>query len=169
MIMYSWNGVSYNPETGEMKWLIDKGAAKAGDVVTNVGSHGYKQVGINGNTYLQHRLIWKIVYGYWPQQQIDHKNGDKLDNRIENLREVSRDTNSRNQDMRKSRSNTGIRGVHYRKEYGTYLAMIGNSSKHGKHSRPGCKKKAVKTLEEAVRLRKQWERELEYGREFANG
>ena len=163
MRMYSWNGVAYDPETGEMKWLIDTCRAKAGDVITYASSNGYRQVQINNKKYYQHRLAWKMVYGQWPEKNIDHKNGDTLDNRIENLREVSQATNTRNQDMRKSRSNTGIRGIRYNKTTGSYVVRIGDSRK------PSYKNKNVKTLAEAVHLRKQWERELEYGREFANG
>ena len=163
MKMYSWNGVGYDPETGEMWWIVRKPRVKVGAVITRTGGHGYRQVKINGKTYLQHRLAWKMVFGYWPKEQIDHKNGDKQDNRIENLRDVSQTANLRNQDLSKTRSNTGVRGVLYRKNRNSYVAYIGN------YGNPGYKNKAVKTLAEAVRLRKQWERELEYGREFANG
>ena len=165
MKMYSWNGVGYDPETGEMWWIVRKPRVKVGAVITRTGGHGYRQVKINGKTYLQHRLAWKMVFGYWPKEQIDHKNGDKQDNRIENLREVSNSTNLRNQDMRKSRSNTGVRGVHYRKSRDRYEVRIGD----GSMDKPGCKYKTVKTLAEAVRLRRQWEKEQRYGREFANG
>lgn len=48
----------------------------------------YRKVTINQKKYYQHRLIWKIMTGDWPNI-IDHINGDKLDNRWENLRNVS--------------------------------------------------------------------------------
>ena len=58
-------------------------------------STGYRYVEINGISYYSHRLIWFMHYGTWPKGQIDHINGIKDDNRIENLREA---TASENQD-----------------------------------------------------------------------
>ena len=64
---------------------------------------------LNGN-YAAHRVIWAIVYGVWPEAEIDHINGVKHDNRIVNLREASRGENSRNIGLR-SNNSSGYKGV----------------------------------------------------------
>ena len=43
-----------------------------------------------------HHAVWAVCKGRWPEQQIDHVNGDKHDNSIENLREVSGSENKMN-------------------------------------------------------------------------
>ncbi len=68
-------------------------------------SNGYWAIGYKGKTYLAHRVIWYLHHGRWPDNHIDHINQDRLDNRIENLRDVPHSVNIRNQ--RK------IRGCYY--------------------------------------------------------
>ena len=71
---------------------------KEGDIVGSVNrsrNNGYRQTIIKGVTCRVHRLIWKWHYGTEPAT-IDHINGDRSDNRIENLREVSVRENSWN-------------------------------------------------------------------------
>ena len=57
---------------------------------------GYRRIAINRKTYAAHRLVWLWHYGSFPKRGIDHINRDKLDNRIENLRDVGQTCNSRN-------------------------------------------------------------------------
>jgi hypothetical protein len=66
-----------------------------------------------GRIYLAHRLAWMYVYGRWPAKglDIDHINGNRQDNRIANLREVTRGQNMQNQRRASSRSTTGLLGV----------------------------------------------------------
>jgi hypothetical protein len=58
--------------------------------------NGYLYGNFRGKNILAHRAAWCMVHGSWPEQQIDHINGNRSDNRIENLRDVSALTNSRN-------------------------------------------------------------------------
>lgn len=58
-----------------------------------------------------HRIVWAIKYGYWPSLQIDHINGNKADNRIENLRLASNAENMRNRGPTKT-NRLGIKGVY---------------------------------------------------------
>jgi len=68
---------------------------------------GYAHVKVNGMVLLAHRIIFAIVHGRMPAGQIDHINGNRMDNRIENLRDVSSSENSYN-----SKTNTsGFAGV----------------------------------------------------------
>ena len=61
-----------------------------------------------------HRLAWLYVYGEWPHQQIDHIDGNKLNNRIENLRDVSPYANNENLHNPKKHNSTGVLGVRKR-------------------------------------------------------
>ncbi len=82
--------------------------------------------------YTVQRIVWKLEYGEEPKELIDHKDGDKLNNRIDNLREANNFENSQN---KKAQSNNklGIKGVHYRKNSensGKYRAKIHHQNKY---------------------------------------
>ena len=68
------------------------------------GLKGYCMIGIDSRAYLAHRLAWLYVHGEWPENDIDHINGCRNDNRISNLRDVTNSVNRQN--MRKSRSDS---------------------------------------------------------------
>ncbi len=109
------NYLTYDPETGKLWWKAREGktawnARWAGkEAFTAVGNHGYRMGAVEGKLYLAHRVIWFMVYRYWPEQ-IDHINGIKTDNRLENLRDVSNAENSRNIGLR-SDNRSGYHGV----------------------------------------------------------
>jgi len=72
---------------------------------------GYLRIRIFDKAYLAHRLVWLYHKGAWPTGEVDHINGNRSDNRIENLRDVPKIENARNR--RPSAANTsGITGVH---------------------------------------------------------
>src|SRR5947207_12096954 len=98
----------YAPTTGRFRWRKSKGSARAGVEATNWSSAGYARVQIDGRRYCLHRLAWLYVYGQHPNGQIDHKNRNRADNRIANLREGRPDKNMGNIDPR---SATGFKGV----------------------------------------------------------
>ena len=89
-----------------------------------VDSSGYKRFVFNGRRYLAHRVIWLHHYGEWPDGYIDHLNGVKTDNRISNLRSVTKSQNTLNSKLRSDNS-SGVIGVHYRSECDLYVACIG--------------------------------------------
>lgn len=62
------------------------------------------------HTYLAHRLAWFYVYGVWPTKDVDHKDGIKHHNWLDNLREATDQENNRNKGVMKS-SATGLKGV----------------------------------------------------------
>lgn len=61
-------------------------------------AEGYRRVKINSKAYLEHHVVWCFFKGQWPQEnvEIDHINRNREDNRIENLRLVDRNINSKN-------------------------------------------------------------------------
>lgn len=116
--------LSYDPETGVFTWRKDMGArAKAGNKAGARGGCGYVGIKLLGKSYLAHRLAWLYVYGEWPLQRIDHISGDRMDNRMANIRDVSASVNSQNQKRARSDNKTGYLGVC--EVDGEYVAQIG--------------------------------------------
>jgi len=96
--------------------------AKIGDIAGSIGNHGYKQVRINGKDYLIHRLIFMYFNGKFPKY-VDHIDNDRLNNRIENLRECSNQQNSFNSKIGKNNT-SGIKGVSWSKNRNKWEAKI---------------------------------------------
>lgn len=101
----------YEPETVFLSWKVSKAsAARIGGKVGCINENGYLRVTIDYVSYTVHRIIYKMTHGVDPIH-IDHINGVRDDNRIENLRSVTVSENSRNQ--KKSKANTsGHTGVY---------------------------------------------------------
>lgn len=93
-----------------VKWV--DGVRKDKSVGSFDASTGYYKVRINNGTFYLHRLVYQLVSGELlsREQQIDHKNGDRLDNRFENLRVVPHCTNGRNVKLPVTNS-SGVVGV----------------------------------------------------------
>ncbi len=85
-------------------------------------NEGYLTGWIGDKQYLLHRLAWLYVYGYLPEN-IDHINHDRSDNRISNLREVTRKENQQNMSMR-SDNVSGVTGVSWDKSRNRWAARI---------------------------------------------
>jgi hypothetical protein len=87
----------YDPESG---LLIARLKTKRGKSLGWLDEDGYVRVAVywNGKRYLRraHRLIWAMVTGEYPVEEIDHWNGVKADNRWDNLREATRGNNQHN-------------------------------------------------------------------------
>lgn len=85
---------------GELFWRNPAGRMKREALGAPAGHGRRLQTPIDGTAHYIHRLIWLYHHGRWPSEQIDHINGDKLDNRIENLREVTNGENAQNRRIR---------------------------------------------------------------------
>lgn len=105
------NLLSYEPTTGVFTWLVSRGRVKAGDIAGAVHCNGYIRIQVSGKNILAHRLAWFFTCGAFPAMQIDHINGDKRDNRIENLRDVTPLVNSQNMRGARAGSKSGLLGV----------------------------------------------------------
>lgn len=114
----------YDPATGIFTWRVSlRGPIKAGMRASSVTNCGYIAVVIDGSRYLAHRLAWLYVFGSWPELHLDHANGNRLDNRIENLRLATMSQNLAN--ARRPRTNTsGFKGVSWVNSRGKWEAYI---------------------------------------------
>jgi hypothetical protein len=95
--------VSYDPATGIFRWLISKrGHRRAGDVAGSIHrpwtGGPYWRVKINQQAYRAAILAWALHHGRWPRlgYEVDHRDGDGLNNRIRNLRETTHPQNCKN-------------------------------------------------------------------------
>jgi hypothetical protein len=104
------SALSYDGDSGRLAWKISRGKARPGQLAGSVDKDGYLQVVVLGMPVKAHRLAWFMHHGSWPDGEIDHINGLRADNRIANLRVVSRGENCRN--LHKTPANgVGIRGA----------------------------------------------------------
>ncbi len=118
--------IHYSPETGSFTWLIQRGKASPGKSAGHVCYKNTKQyliIGVNGRIDRAHRLAWLYMTGSWPTMEIDHINGNGLDNSWSNLREVDRQTNCRNMRLH-SHNTSGVAGVSWRKQKSKWRSYI---------------------------------------------
>lgn len=105
--------MAYDKDTGVFTWMVNRqGHAKAGSLAGTIStSTGYLDLFIAGRRYGAHRVAWLYEHGKFPEGEIDHINGIRDDNRIENLRDVSTGVNRQNQRKAHKGSRTGVLGV----------------------------------------------------------
>jgi hypothetical protein len=148
----------FNEHTGEIRWKVNgnnqfiKVGKLAGTIVTHP-TYGkqYRVIAIDGIRYYAHRLARFYYYGDQPIE-VDHKNGDSLDNRKDNLRASNRKHNTKNCKMQKNNT-SGVIGVTYHKRDKLWYAKYGGEEFIKKHG-------TLKDFEdffEAVCCRKSWE------------
>ena len=126
---YLRSRLDYDADTGALVWRHNPTASASwntrwtGEDAFTAVTDGYRTGRLDGTQHLAHRLVWAWHYGEWPVEQIDHINGDRGDNRIENLRQVSNTENARNASV--SRNNTsGVTGVWWDKRRNRWRAEI---------------------------------------------
>lgn len=118
---------TYNKETGHFTFNKARGAKKAGSVAGT--KNQYIMICIDYYIYCAHRLAWLYETGYWPSEEIDHKNLNKHDNRWENLREATRSENHANMTLTCA-NKSGSKGVFWHKERQIWQCWIEKDSKH---------------------------------------
>lgn len=116
--------LDYFEEEGILSWKEGTYAharQKNGQAGTFNGK-GYRIIKVDGSWYMVHRVLWLMHYEVWPSEQIDHIDGDKNNNKISNLRDVTGSVNCHNQGVRVSNT-TGYTGVELR-DSGRWRASV---------------------------------------------
>jgi hypothetical protein len=136
--------LDYNPATGKLHWkprpqhmFSDKGGRQRAEcqrwngnwagreALAHLSQSGALDGSIFARQVLAHRVAWAIYYGEWPKKHIDHINGDRADNRISNLRDVTGTENNRNAKRRKD-NKSGYAGVYkYKKRFRAHIKVDG--------------------------------------------
>lgn len=119
----------YEPSTGVFTWATSSGGVQIGTVAGNTNSNGYMVIGIGGQKYRQHRLVWLYVYGEWPALTIDHIDGDRTNNRIGNLRCIPQEINMQNRRTASKANASGVLGVYWSERKGGYMASVTTGGK----------------------------------------
>lgn len=122
--------IEYDAETGLFRRL--KAAImgdKTGGQPGSLSPKGYHVIQLLGKSYRAHRLAWFYMYGKWPQGQIDHINGIRIDNRITNLRDVPQSTNMQNQRKAMRTNKSGLLGVTTVAKTGKFISQITTNDK----------------------------------------
>lgn len=134
---------SLDCETGVLTWKSRAPRRKkVGDEAGGPHPDGYLQVHVPGyRAVMVHRLVWVIVHGVWPTQEIDHRDLDKRNNRPGNLRDCTHQVNVQNQYEATCASHTGYRGVR-RLPNGRFASTIKDAAGHpvylGTFNTPGA-------------------------------
>lgn len=109
-------------ENGRLFWRTQTKNMKPDASADSAFGEGYLSVSHGRKRMSSHRVVWLLLKGKWPHQSIDHINGIRSDNRIENLRLCTRSQNMQN--LTKVSSATGFKGVTFHKQTGKFQASI---------------------------------------------
>ena len=113
--------LEYDKETGLFTWKIKRKSVNKGDIAGYAMRDGYIMIGINKKRILAHRLAWFFVTGDFPEDQIDHIDGNRSNNSFKNLRPSSHSQNQHNRAMLKNNT-SGVKGVSFDKFNGKWRA-----------------------------------------------
>ena len=115
--------LDYDPETGVLTWKKRPGfrVQQGAPTCSGLNGKGYKQVQFRGTKFVAHRVAFALHHGRWPTPCCDHIDGDRQNNRADNLRECSVSENQHNRGVPRN-STTGVKGV--RCLSGGYLATV---------------------------------------------
>ena len=114
---YLKENIHYDPLTGIFTWVKKGRGRKINNTPGYINRAGptrlYRNITFFDKEYGAHRIAWMYLYGEFPKEDIDHINGDGLDNRLCNLRAVSRADNLKNKRVYKN-NKSGVMGVSLR-------------------------------------------------------
>lgn len=139
--LITWSDWFYYDETSPtfLRWRVDRYRGKklaqkiisSGDVAgsnnvkTEDGNNGYSSVTLHNKTYATHRVIWEmLVERLGRYDHIDHLDGNRHNNKLNNLRKVTKSVNARNVALQR-RSKTGVIGVNFNSKVdGDYYVAV---------------------------------------------
>jgi len=121
--------LDYDADTGIFIWKKSPSKKVKEGSIAGFMQNGYVAITFNGELQYAHRLAWLFTYGKMPDNCIDHINGIRTDNRIDNLRDVTYSVNSQNQKNGHSDSKSGKLGVSWNSSKNKWVAKIGLNGK----------------------------------------
>ena len=122
----------FDYKEGNLIWKIKPSQpVEIGDIA-GCFDNGYLRTRICGKPYLNHRLVYLYFHGYFPENFVDHIDRNTLNNKIDNLREVSNSCSSRNTKNVYTNNTSGVKGVSWKSGEQKWLVQIGieNKRKH---------------------------------------
>lgn len=136
---------NYNEETGDLIWRFrprsdfktdrawnvtnTQRAGKPATATMKAGKKIYRIVRVDDVLYLQHRLIWLYVHGEWPENLVDHWDGDGENNRLKNLRDADSVLNQANRAYQ-GKTKSGLKGAYWHKGAQRWTSRIGVRGKY---------------------------------------
>lgn len=117
--------LNYDADTGVFTYRVLRGHMMPGDVAGSINKDGYVTIRVCRRVCLAHRLAWFYVTGAWPVKFIDHKNGVKTDNRLDNLREADEFINQQNiRRAPRNKKSSPLLGARWRKDSHMWRSSI---------------------------------------------
>lgn len=119
--------LKYCPSTGLFSWLKPPAySVRRGDIAgCESSADGYIKIRIDGTLYPAHRLAMLYIYQRWPEEMVDHKNGIRSDNRLDNLRFANNSENQQNRRSAQSNNkSSGLLGVYWCERVGAWGANV---------------------------------------------
>jgi hypothetical protein len=123
--------LDYDAFTGVFVWRVrrnNNNNARQGAVAGTLNM-GYVVIAVDDRLYQAHRLAWLWTHGAWPAGHIDHIDGNKANNALANLRDVTRNVNQQNRKRAKRNSTSGFLGVSWYAPSRKWRAQIGLAGK----------------------------------------
>lgn len=105
--------LDYDDQSGIFRVLKSHHKSRIGTIAGSITKRGYISLSILGNTCRAHQIAWLYVYGEYPKSAIDHKDGNRSNNAIDNLRLIDPAGNTHNIFSAYSTSTSGLLGAHY--------------------------------------------------------
>ena len=150
--MSEFDALVYHRDTGVFTWRVVHMKSKVGEKAGSLHNKGYWRIRVNGKGYLAHRLVWFFEHGEFPSSFIDHINGDRLDNRIENLRLADYELNAQNKREPHRNNKSGFLGVSWSESSKCWKASIRHKDKRTHLGMFASKEEAGAAYVEAKRL-----------------
>lgn len=124
--------LEYDPTLGRFTWKVsNNGYVKVGSIAGCLDPKGYVQIRIDRKLYKGHRLAWLYMFGEFPKEHLDHIDGDRANNRIENLRAATIRENSQNRKEHRGGHLVGTSFNKRVKKWESYIQINGKRKRLG--------------------------------------